>query len=193
MRGDAAVDGVTGKPMIHEAVGVFHDPAALQAAISDLASAGVDRAEMSLLAQDGVLEGAPAKDYASARQTADDPAAPRQAIFADTDLRQGRTLLTSMASVIAAFAASGIVVMTGGAALAALAAALGAGGGAGVVGALAGRRAGAAQEQYLAEQMAHGGILLWTKITRPEREAQLLDILTRHCATDVHVHDVPVD
>jgi len=186
------VDGQTGKAMIREAVGLFHDPAALQGAISDLTSAGVDRAELSILAQDGLLGDEPARDYTSAQQAADDPTTPRQAIYADTDLRQGRILLTSMASVVAAFAASGAVVLTGGAALTALAAALGAGGGIGALGALVGQRAGAARQSYLAEQMARGGILLWAKISRPGQEQRIRDVLERHAA-EVHVHEVPAD
>jgi hypothetical protein len=187
------MDGATSKPMIREMVGVFHAPAALEGAISDLTSAGVDRAEMSILAQDEVLAGEPVKVGASARQAADDPKTPRGAIYADTDIRQGRTLLTSMASVIAALAAGGAIVLTGGAALAALAAALGAGGGAGAIGALVGRQAGAAQQEFYAAQMARGGILLWVKITHPAQEARIRDILARHAATDVHVHDIRAD
>jgi len=191
-RAEPGIAPVT-KPLIREVVGVFHDPAALEGAISDLATAGVDRAEISILAQEGLLDGSPVKDYARSREAEDDPAAPRQAVYEETDLRQGRTLATSMASVIAAFAASGAVVLTGGAALAALAAAVGAGGGVGAIGALIGQRVGAAQHQHLEEQLARGGILLWVKIARPERERQIMDILTRHAGTDVHVHEMPAD
>lgn len=114
---------------IREVVGIFHDADALNETITELTSAGVDRAEMSVLARDGLLEGGVAEDYDTARQAAADPAAPREAVIADTDIRQGRTLATSMASVIAAFAATGAVVLTGGAAAAAIAAAVAAAGG----------------------------------------------------------------
>jgi hypothetical protein len=175
---------------IREAVAAFHDPHALNGAISDLVAAGVDRAEMSILAREGYLDGDLAKPYADMRQAEDDPSAPRQAVYADTDVRQGRTLLTSMASVIAALAASGAVVMTGGAALAAIAAAVGAGGGVGVIGSLIGKRAGDEQRKYLAEQLDRGGILLWVKIAEPANEPRIRTILTRHAADDVHVRDV---
>ncbi len=175
---------------IREAVGVFHDPDKLNGAISDLSGAGVDRAEMSILAREGYLDGDLAKPYADMRNAEDDPNAPRHAVYADTDVRQTRTLLTSMASVIAAFAASGAVVATGGAALAAIAAAVGAGGGIGVIGALIGKRGGDEQQKYLEEQLSHGGILLWVKITDPANEARIRAILTRHAAADVHARDV---
>ena len=175
---------------IREAVGMFHDPHALNGAISELAGAGVDRAEMSILAREGYLDGDLAKPYADMRRAEDDPAAPRHAIYADTDVRQGRTLLTSMASVIAALAASGAVVMTGGAALPAIAAAIGAGGGVGAIGALIGKHAGDEQQKYLDEQLAHGGILLWVKIADPANESRIRAILMRHAAADVHARDV---
>lgn len=187
------MDGTQGKATVREAVGVFHDPDALNGAISDLIGAGVDRAELSLLAQESTLAGEPADDYAATiRRAEDDPAAPRQAVYADTDVRQGRTLATSMASVIAAFAASGAVVLTGGAAAAALLAALGAGGGAGALGALVGKRVGDERRHHLEEQMARGGILLWVKIMKPTMERRICKILERHAADDVHVHDIPV-
>jgi hypothetical protein len=196
-RGADAVDDTTprtttGTTTIREAVGIFHDADALNAAVSDLISAGVDRAELSLMAQEGILEGNLAKPYGNTRQAEDDATAPRQPVYADTDVRSGRTLLTSMASVVAAFAASGVVVLTGGAALAALAAAIGAGGGAGAVGALVGKRVGDEQQRYLEAQLGRGGILLWVKITDPSKQARICAILSEHAADDVHLHDLPV-
>jgi hypothetical protein len=184
------VDGSTGKITVREAVGVFRDPDALNGAISDLVSAGVDRAELSLLSQEGILDGNLAKNYGNTRTAEDDPAAPRQAVYADTDVRQGRTLVTSMASVIAAFAASGVVVLTGGAALAAIGAALGAAGGIGAVSAMVGKHAADEQQKHLEQQLARGGILLWVKIMDPAKEARICGILARHAAEDVHIHDI---
>jgi hypothetical protein len=184
------VDGNATKTTIREAVGVFHDADALNDAVSELISAGVDRAELSLMAQEGLLEGNLAKDYRNTRLAEDDPNAPRQAVYADTDVRHGRTLVTSMASVIAAFAASGIVVLTGGAALAALAAAVGAAGGVGTIGALVGKRVGDEQTKHLEGQLTRGGILLWVKIMDPAMGPRICAILSKHAADDVHLHDI---
>jgi len=169
---------------------VFHDADALEAAVSDLVSAGVDRAELSLMAQEGVLEGAPARHYDDTRGAEDDSAAPRQAVYADTDVRQGRTLVTSMAAVVAALAASGVVVLTGGAAIPAFLAAAGAGGGAGALGALVGRLAGDERRRFYQDQIGRGGILLWVKIMNPAQEPRVCEILKRRAASDVHVHEV---
>jgi hypothetical protein len=70
-----------------EMVGVFRAAEALEAAISALASAGWDRAEMSLLGEREVI--APGQ---SVGEIADAPgAAERQPVVSDTDVRQERT------------------------------------------------------------------------------------------------------
>lgn len=175
---------------VREAVALFHDPDALNGAVSDLVGAGVDRAEMSILAREGYLDGDLVKHYGDMQKAEDDPTAPRQAVYADTDVRQGRTLITSMASAIAALAAGGAVVMTGGAALPAIAAAVGAGGGVGMISALVGKSAGDEQQKFLDSQLARGGILLWVKIAEPSNEPRIRAILIRHAGDDVHVRDV---
>src|SRR5436309_16027911 len=95
-----------------------------------------------------------------------------------------------MASVIAAFAASGAVVMTGGAALPAIAAAVGAGGGVGAIGALICKRAGHKQHKYLDEQLPLGGLLLGAKMADPANEPRIRPILMRHAARDVLARDI---
>ena len=42
--------------ILREAVGLFHDPEKLHAAVSELQSSGFDRAEISLLAREGILD-----------------------------------------------------------------------------------------------------------------------------------------
>jgi len=175
---------------IREIVGVFHDADALNGAISDLLGAGIDRAALSVIAQEGLLDGTPGDASDDTRRTADDAATPRQTVYTDTDVRQGRVLVTSMASTVAALAASGIVVLSGGAAAVALLAAVGAGGGTGALGALVGKRAGDERKRYLEDQLDRGGILLWVKIMRPESEARIAEILKRHAADSVHAHDI---
>lgn len=186
------MDGSNAAGTVREAIALFRDPEALNGAISDLTSAGVDRADMSILAQEGLLDGTVVQPVGDMSHAADNPNAPRQAVYADTDVRQGRTLLTSMASVIAALAASGAIVLTGGAALPALAAAAGAGLGVGAIGALVGKRVGDERRKYLEEQMARGGIVLWTKIADPARESHICRILESHAARDVHVNETPL-
>jgi hypothetical protein len=175
---------------MREAVAAFDDSNALQAAVSELQGSGFDRADISFLARDGLTTGHVEAQYGEAGAVADDPAVPREAVIDETDIRQRRTLEVSMAATIAAFAAAGFTVMSGGAALAAAGAAAAAVGGVGGLGALIGKTWGTGQETFLREQLERGGILLWVRTPDVAAEERACAILRRHAAHDVHVHEV---
>ncbi len=99
---------------IQEVQGVFPSDAALQDAIGRLGRVGFDRAALSLPAPN------PNAAEATPTQGADDP-------NTDDDIRQTRTMQTSMAATAAAFVGAGVVAATGGAALLAVGAAAGLG------------------------------------------------------------------
>jgi hypothetical protein len=176
---------------IREAIGAFDNPSALEKAVGELSSAGFDRSQMSLLARDGFFDGELPPEFGHEAQAADDPGMRRGPVVSDSDLRQGRTLATSLAGVVAAFAASGITILTGGAALAAIAAAAAAGGGAAAVAEVVGQRAGKSTSDFMKEQIERGGILLWVTVRDARQERDALQILRRHTAADVHAHDIP--
>ena len=62
-----------------EAVGIFHEAAALDAARDDLLRAGFDRADLSFLASEHAVEEKLGQRYRRASALADDPATPRVA------------------------------------------------------------------------------------------------------------------
>jgi hypothetical protein len=175
---------------IREAVAAFHDPEALQRAVSDLQGSGFDRADISFVAREG-FEGHLKQDYGDARRAADDPATPRAPVIDETDIRQRRTLDVSMAAVIAGFAAAGFTVMTGGATALAAGVAAAAIAGVGGAGALLGKAYGEGHQNFLEEQLERGGILLWVRTPDAAAEARAEAILRRHSAHDIHVHEVP--
>ncbi len=175
---------------IREAVAAFHDPEALKAAVSDLQSNGFDRADISFVAREG-FEGNVKPDYREARQIEDDPGVPRDPVIDETDIRQRRTLEVGMVATIAAFAAAGFTVMTGGATALAAGAAVAAIGGVGGVAALVGKAYGEGQQNFLRQQLDRGGILLWVRTPDAAAEARAEEILRRHAAADVHIHEVP--
>jgi hypothetical protein len=181
---------VPGEASIREAVAVLHDPEALQAAVSDLQSHGFDRAEISFIAREG-FSGHVAEDYREAGEVEDKPGVTREAPTDETDIRQRRTLDISMAATIAAFAAVGFTVLSGGAPVLAAGVGAVAAGGVGGLGALLGRLYGQGQERFVQEQIDRGGVLLWVRTRDAEAETRALDILRRHAAEDAHVHEVP--
>jgi hypothetical protein len=175
---------------VRAAVARFDDPERLEAAISALQSHGFDRAEISFIAREGYM-GEHTTGPAATRRAADDATVKREAPVESTDMRQGRVLGTSLAAVVAAFAAAGFTVATGGAAALALGLAAAAGLGVGAVGATVGMSAGAGERHFIDEQLAGGGILVWVRTRDPAAEERALSILREHGGVEVHLHDLP--
>lgn len=172
-----------------EVVGIFRDPGALEQAVSDLGSAGWDRADMSLLAQHGVLKPEPVTTGSA--DLADDEHAEREAVTSDPDVRQRRTLAAGMAGVVGAFLASGATILTGGGVLAAVVGAAVVGGGAGAAVDALVHRIDDRRGKFLRDQVEQGGILLWARLRDPAQERIATDIMRRCGAIDVHVHEIP--
>jgi hypothetical protein len=167
---------------LREAIAVFHDADALEAAVSELQSHGFNRADISFLANE-----APEQE----RRIADSPDAPRSAPVSDSDVRQGRALAASMAATIAGFAAAGFTVATGGTFLLALGAGAVAAGGIGAASAFIGKKAADQTTSFLDAEFARGGVLLWVRTRDPQWERRALEVLRRHSGQDVHLHDLP--
>jgi hypothetical protein len=170
-----------------EIVGLFHSPDALENAISELASAGWDRAEMSLLGAPELLEHR--LDAQATEKIGHRPDVPHSPVISKDDVRQMRTLTTGLAGVVAAFLAAGATVMSGGAALAAVIGAAAAGGGAASALEALGHNADERRERALREQLKHGGILLWVLLRQPGDEVKAREILQRNGATDIRVQE----
>ncbi len=173
----------------NEVVGLFRSTDSLEAAISALTSAGWDRSELSLLGQKGTLDPRPPMGGETAEQAADDPHMARASVVSEPDIRQGRTLATSLAGVAAAFLAAGATIASGGTALVAIIGAAAAGGGAAAAAEALGQWAGKSRADFLHEQIERGGILLWVMLRSPEQEGKARDILMRHGAEIVHAHE----
>jgi hypothetical protein len=149
--------GPTLSPSIQEVQGVFPSEAAMEEAIAQLTLAGFDHAALSM------PHTSAAPGAATPEQGADTP-------VTDTDVRQARTMGTSMAGTIGAFAAAGVVVATGGAAAVAAVAAAAVGAGAGLTVAAAGNAADSAQAENRAEAAADGRLVL--SVAAPDAEKQ---------------------
>ena len=61
----------------------------------------------------------------------------------------------------------------------------------GLIGAALARIIDRNHAHYLQEHLERGGILLWVKTEDAEHEKRALEILDRHSAEDVHVHEFP--
>jgi hypothetical protein len=154
-------------------------------------SAGFDRSELSLLAGERAIEDKLGHAYRRVQELEDDPAVPRAAYFGNHSLAEARTGVIGGLAYIGAMVGAGAVVASGGTLAAAIAAAAIAGGGSGLIGGLAAQFLGRERAKALQSQLDHGGLLLWVHVRDQAHEQRAIEILTRHGAEDVHVHELP--
>lgn len=181
----------TGERTIREAVGVFPDAHALEAAIDELFASGFDQAEISVLATREAMEHKLGDRFASIRELEDDPHAPRATYVTQESVGAGEGSLVGGLAYLPAVTAAGVVVASGGTLGPAIAAAIGFGGAGAVIGGVLARWLGQQHGRQLQHQMERGGILLWVRTRDREHEERALEVLRRNGGQDVHAHDVP--
>lgn len=176
---------------LREVVGVFHDVDTLEAAIDELQSAGFDRARLSLIADAETVDEALGHHYATPSDVADDPRAPRVSYVTRDEVGLAEGALISGPLYIAALVAGGTAVAAGGPVGVALAAAAAGGGVGAALGMGLAKLVGNAHAKRLQEHLKRGGILLWVNIGNTAEEMRALEVLRRHGAGDVHMHELP--
>jgi len=144
----------------------------MQDAVSRLSMAGFDRADLSLPTP-GLIEGTETPEGGSK------PAA------TESDARQARTLGASTAASVAAMAAAGITVATGGAAAPAVAAAVLAGGAAGGSVFAIGKAATGSEQADRNAKAASGNLVLAVRATTDAQRSKAETIMREAGATDI--------
>lgn len=173
-----------------EAVGVFHDPEDMQAAIDELLTTGFERSDINLIAGEEAVREKLGHMYTQIKETEDDPNVPRIA-YAGAETRGGAEGgLIGGLFYVGAVAAAGAILATGGTAGFAVAAAAAGGLGGTAVGALLASVLEAHHAPNIEKQLDRGGLVVWVKTSDTEHEARALEILRRHNAEDVHVHNL---
>ncbi len=147
----------------------FASKTALDDAVAALGQAGFNRADLSVPSLGGELNAAPPKT--------------------DSDQRQGRTLVTSMAASAGALAAAGVVAATGGAALPMVAAAVLGGMTAGGAGGLATSAAKMSEDQQMADSAAVGELVLTVHLHDPAARERAEQCLKAAGAAHLHAVD----
>lgn len=174
--------------LVREAVGVFHDAAALEAAVDSLMSHGFDRAEISLLAGEHAVEAKLGAHYRRVQDLEDDPDAPRRAFVSTEAIGDAQGALIGGLMYLGGAATAGALVATGGSLIGAVVAAALGGGAGGLIGSVLAGLVGDRHAQGLQEQLDHGGLLLWVRTRDAEHEEKALSLLKDAGASDVHVH-----
>lgn len=176
---------------VHEAVGVFSTPEALERAVDELEVSGFDRATLSVLASEGTIKDRVGHLYRNIAEITDSRDVPQRA-FVETDSRvEGAAAAIGIPCYIGSVAGAGVAAVGFGAATAAT-----------VAGSIVGGVAGAGLGAFLAgvmlrrhvhevsEQLAEGGLVLWVSLRDHDAERQAVHILTNAGGRNVHVHEL---
>ncbi len=174
-----------------EAVAVFHDVNAMQAAIDELLMRGFDHAELSVLASDSAIKAKLGRSYKNTTEFEDDPDVPRIGYVPDESRGDAQGAIIGAAAYFPAVIGSLLVAGSGGTLLGAVAVAAMAGGAGAMAGTALAQAVGSHHAKALNEQLANGGILLWVRTHNAEHEQMALDILNRHGGDHVHLHILP--
>ena len=173
---------------VSEAVGVFDDVAAFEAAIDELVAAGFESRDISLLAAEQAVEAKLGHRFERIEELEDDPAAPRTAYVERRRRGEAEDVAIGSLTYLPALLAAGVVVASAGAVVAAITAAAIGGG---LLSTALTRWLDRRDAERIQAQLDRGGLLLWVRVRDPEGERRAVEILTRHSAHDVHVHELP--
>ncbi|MDM7931487.1 hypothetical protein [Tabrizicola sp.] len=174
---------------VPEAVGIFDTFESLQKAIYDLMIAGFSRYDISLLADQKVLEEKLGKAFWTAPELADNPDAPRAAFVSEEAIGELEGAIAGGLFFLGSYIAM-MALLTPASTIAASIAAIAIGGSpTAVLGTLLARRVGRHHKDFYANQIKHGGILLWVRTWDKDKAELAVKILKGHSGRDVHVHD----
>jgi hypothetical protein len=175
---------------VKEAVGVFGDAAALEAAVDALEVTGFDRAAISVLATDARAAEQVRRFYHSVREIEDSGRAPRAAFVSRDSRTEAEAAVVGLPIYIGGFAGAVAVAASGGALALAIGAAIaGATAGAGL-GAILAATIAHRHSAHVQEQLFGGGLVLWVSVPNADAEKRALAILNKMDAGDVHVHEI---
>jgi hypothetical protein len=173
---------------VSEAVGVFEDVSALDAAVESLREAGFAKAAISLLASQDTVESKLGHRYQRIEELEDEPSVPRKAYKTRSDLGESEDRVIGSLTYLPAVIAAGTVVASTGVVAAAVTGIAVAGA---VLGTVLSHFMDKHHADWLQEQLDRGGLLLWVSTPDAAAEQKALTILREHSAHDVHIHKLP--
>jgi hypothetical protein len=185
-------DGVIETAKVREVAGIFHSHGALEDAVDDLLRAGFDRAEIDVIGNLEELRERLGDAYVAPEELADVPQAPRRPFFAREDLTVTVIVVASTIGGAGAMAAALGVIASEGSWVSALVAGVAGVVGAGVAALLIARYFERERVRGLEWYAAARGLILWVRVRDREREDEAQEILLRHGAQAVRVHEVEI-
>jgi hypothetical protein len=187
----ASSDDILEQVSSREVTGVFHSRKALIDAADDLLIAGFDRADIDVSASFDELQRRLNYQSIPPADLSDMPTAARQPLIDQGDVLTTDAVVGSLAGCIGAVAMAYFLIIRGMAPLSV-----------GIVSVLTGLIVGGVAVLVVRRRMerervrgleklaeAHG-LLIWVRVQSPEKEAEAQEVLARHGAEAVHVHEI---
>jgi outer membrane lipoprotein SlyB len=182
------MSGEASRSTVREAVAVFDDVSALDAAVEELREVGFRRGDINLLATEDAVQKKLGHRYERVEELEDEPDAPRVTYRTPATIGESEDILVGSLTYLPAVVAAGTVVASAGIVAAAVT-------GTAIAGALIGtvlaRWLDKQHAEHLQEQLDRGGLLLWVRTPDAAAERRAIEVLTRHSAHDVHIHELP--
>jgi hypothetical protein len=174
----------------YEAVGVFADPDALEAAVDELEVSGFSRATISVLATDQTVKERVGHLYRTIAEIEDNGRVPQSAFVSKDSLTEGAAFAVGVPFYVGGTAGAIAVIASGGALAAAIAVAIAGGAACAGLGALLASAVAHRHREHVVEQLAQGGLVLWVSLQDDEAKRRALQVLTKAGGRDVHVHEI---
>ena len=187
----ALSDDILEQVSIREVTGVFRSRKALIDAADDLLVAGFDRADIDVSAPLDELQRRLNYQSIPPADLADIPTAARQPLIDQGDVLTTDAVVGSLAGCIGAVAMAYFLIIRGMAPLSVGIVSVLTGLVVGGVAVLVVRRRLQRERVRGLEKLAEAhGLLIWVRVQSPEKEAEAQEILARHGAEAVHVHEI---
>jgi hypothetical protein len=187
----ALSDDILEQVSSREVTGVFRSRKALIDAADDLLVAGFDRADIDVSASFGELQRRLNYQSIPPADLADIPTAARQPLIDQADVLTADAVVGSLAGCIGAVAMAYFLIIRGMAPLSVGIVSVLTGLVVGGVAVLVVRRRMERERVRGLEKLAEAhGVLIWVRVQSPEKEAEAQEILARHGAEAVHVHEI---
>ena len=183
------MSGTRREATARETVGNFQDERSLEAAVDKLQRVGFDRYDLSVVAGRRSFEHKFGAMYSNVAELEDDPETPTAVFVGRGERIHGKAAIVCGLAYLGAIGAVYEVISWGGTSTAAyLAAGLGGCAG-GIIGGWASKLIARHHAEYVGQQLARGGLLLWVRTTDLAREAKVRQIMTCQAARNVHIRD----
>ena len=187
----ASSDDILEQVRSREVTGVFRSRKALIDAADDLLVAGFDRADIDVSAPFDELQRRLNYQSIPPADLADIPTAARQPLIDQGDVLTTDAVVGSLAGCIGAVAMAYFLIIRGMAPLSVGIVSVLTGLVVGGVAVLVVRRRLQRERVRGLEKLAEAhGLLIWVRVLSPEKEAEAQEILARHGAEAVHVHEI---